>query len=174
MDDQFINYLGRLESMAFFSGYPLLYAFLFLIAGNFKSASKRKYPLFPLLPFAYALVGTLYLALQLRNLYPDYSLFNIKQSIGQPYLTIWGISAMIFWIPSLAGKPILSLLHSFVFFYFLVKDILTQLFVVSADKHILRNEMKLFTDSLLLNIVAMVAIILLNLILIRLKRLKKS
>ena len=57
MDETFFAYLQRLEMMAFFSGYPLIYAVVLFIAGNqqFKSWFKRR--LLSLLPYAYALVG---------------------------------------------------------------------------------------------------------------------
>jgi hypothetical protein len=39
-----------------------------------------------------------------------------------------------------------------VFFSFLLKDILLQTITASADKNIVRNDMKIYTDSLLLNL----------------------
>lgn len=158
MEDTFFKYLQRLELIAFFSGYPLIYAIVFFIIGNRPSNNNWKDKIVGLLPFAYALVGTLYLGLQLRKLYPDYSIENLKQSVHQPFLFGWGMLALVFWIPSVARKPVLSLLHSFVFFYLLIKDLFFQLPAFATDKNIVRNDMKLYTDSLLLNIGALAAV----------------
>ncbi|MGZ8541503.1 MAG: hypothetical protein ACXWV6_12680 [Chitinophagaceae bacterium] len=174
MEDTFFNYLHRLELIAFFSGYPLIYALVFFIAGKKPSKNKLKGKIFFLLPFAYALVGTLYLGLQLKNLYPDYSFENMKQSFHQPFLIGWGLLATLFWIPAMAKKPVLSLLHSFVFFFFLIKDLFFQLPAFEADRNIVRNDMKLYTDSLLLNLGALITITLIYYILSRLKDRKES
>jgi hypothetical protein len=152
MDDSFFAYLQRLELMAFFSGFPLLYAVIMVMAGNKQSKTSFRNRLVPLLPYAYALTGTLFLGLQLRNLYPDYSIENIKNNFPQPWLMAWGALSVLFWIPAFAKKPFFSLLHSLVFFFFLLKDIIRQFSASTADKNLVRNDMKIYTDSLLLNL----------------------
>lgn len=161
MNNNFFVYLQQLEMMAFFSGYPLLYAFIFFILGNKQSKPDFNKKIASLLPLAYALVGTLYLGLQLKNLYPDYSFENIKLSMQQPLLVIWGLLSIFFWIPVLGKKPFFSLIHSLVFFFFLVRDLFLQSSTSSPDKNIIRNDMKIYTDSLLLNIGAFAFIVLL-------------
>jgi hypothetical protein len=173
MDDAFFAYLQRLELMAFFSGYPLLYAGIHFIAGNQPAKKNFKSRIASLLPFAYALVGSLYLGLQFKNLYPDYSIENIKQTL-QPFLKIWGLLAILFWIPALAKRPFVSLLHSLIFFFFLIKDLVVQLAASSADKDMVRNDMKLYTDSLLVNLGALITITLFYFFLIRVKSYKNS
>ncbi len=168
MDNNFFAYLQLLELMAFFSAYPLLYAIINVIAGNSKKEVLKKLPSFQ--PYAYALVGSLYLGLQLKNLYPDYSIENISASVQQPFLTIWALLCLLFWIPALAKKPVISLLHSFVFFFFLLRDLFSQLFGSTTDKNILRNEMKVYTDSLLLNLGAFSIIVILSLLFTRYKK----
>ena len=153
MDGNFFSYIERLELLAFFSAYPLLYALINVIAGNSTRKVLKKIP--SLLPYTYALVGTLYLGLRLKNLYPDYSFENIRSSVQHPVLTIWALFSILFWIPALTRKPVISLLHSLVFFFFLLKDILSQLFTSGADKNIIKNDMKLYTDSLILNLGAL-------------------
>lgn len=162
MDNSFFVYLQQLELMAFFSGYPLIYAVTFFIAGNQLLKNNFKSRMVSLLPFAYALVGTLYLGLQLKNLYPDYSIENIKLTIQRPYLIIWALLSILFWIPALGKKTVLSLIHSLVFFFFLVRDLFLQLSTSSADKNIVRNDMKIYTASLLLNLGAIALIVLLS------------
>ena len=169
MNDSFFEYLHRLELMAFFSGYPLIYILVFFISGNPPSKSRLKGKLFSFLPYAYALVGTLYLGLQLKNLYPVYSMQNIKQVLQPAFLIVWGLLAILFWIPVLAKKPVLSLLHSLVFFYFLVRDIFFQLQAHAIDENIVRNDMKLYTVSLLLNVGGLITITLMHFLSIRFK-----
>lgn len=157
MDNSFFAYLQQLEMMAFFSAYPLVYAFINVLTGNSKKEIIARFP--SLLPYAYALVGALYLGLQLKNLYPDYSIEHIKEEIQQPILYIWALLSILFFIPALAKKPVISLLHSFVFFFFLLKDLFSQMFGSAPDKNILKNEMKVYTDSLLLNLGAFIFVV---------------
>jgi hypothetical protein len=168
MGDHFFSYLKQLELMAFFSAYPLVYAVINVFTGNSKKETLKRFP--SLLPYAYALTGLLYLGLQLKDLYPDYSFENIRSSFQQPILTIWALLSLLFWIPAVSKKPVLSLIHSLVFFFFLLKDLLTQLFTSSADKNILRNDMKVYTDSLLVNGGAFAFVVLLSFLLIRFKK----
>lgn len=174
MDDTFFAYLQRLELLAFFSGYPLLYVVILFIAGNQQSKRTLKSRIVSMLPYTYALVGTLYLGLQLKNLYPDYSFENIKLTMQQPCLIIWGLLSILFWLPTLAKKSFLSLLHSLVFFFFLVRDLFLQLSASSADKNIVRNDMKIYSVSILLNLIALILVTLIYLLITRIKRPKRS
>ena len=168
MDDSFFSYLQRLELLAFFSGYPLLYAIVVFIAGKERSETAIKGRIVSMLPYGYALVGTLYLGLQIRNLYPDYSFENIKLTIQDPFLISWGLLSIFFWIPVVSKKPVVSLLHSLVFFFFLIKD----LFIHSTDKSVIRNNMNIYTTSLLINIAAFAFLVLLSFLFNRPKKVK--
>ncbi len=174
MDNSFLAYLQRLEMMAFFSGYPLIYSLILFVAGNKQSKNNSRSSLVSFLPFSYALVGTLYLCLQLKNLYPDYFIGNIKLTVQLPYLKIWGLFSILFWLPALGRKTVLSLVHSFVFFFFFVKDLFFQLSGLSADKNIVRNDMKIYTVSLLLNLAAFALIILIFFLFTRSRKLLRS
>lgn len=162
MGNSFFEYLQQLELMVFFSGYPLVYAVAIVFFGNQQLKNNFKSRIVSLLPFAYALSGTLYLGLQLKNLYPDYSIENIKQTVQLPFLMVWGLLSILFWIPALGKKIVVSLIHSLVFFFFLVSDVAIQLLSTAADKDMIRNDMKIYTVSLLLNIVAFSLIVLLS------------
>jgi hypothetical protein len=157
MDNSFFAYLERLELLGFFSAYPLLYAVVNVITGNSKREVLKKLP--SLLPYAYALVGLLYLGLQLKNLYPDYSFKNINLSVQQPLLKIWAILSLVFFFSPLAKKPVFSLLHSLIFFFLLLKDLIVQS-SAGGDRHIIKNDMKIYTDSLLLNLGSIIIVIL--------------
>jgi hypothetical protein len=58
MDSSFFEYIQQLEKMAFFSGYPLVYAVVFFIAGEKNLRTGYKKRIVSVLPYAYALVGT--------------------------------------------------------------------------------------------------------------------
>ncbi len=162
MDTSFFQYMQQLELMAFFSGYPLIYAVVNFATGN--QHDKRNFwgRSAALLPVSYALVGTLYLGLQLKNLFTDPpSVESIQFSTQLTWLVIWALLSITFWIPALRRKPVLSLLHSLVFFFSLLRDLFLQFISSSADENIIRNDMKIYTDSLLLNLGSIGFIILL-------------
>jgi len=152
MGDGMIEYLQQLEMMAFFSGFPLLYAIVSVAAGYLQKNPGLKKKLISLLPYTYAIVGSLFIGLQIRNLYPNYDFDNIKNSIFHPFLFLWASLSILFWLPLINKKTVLSLLHSLVFFFILLKDLLKSISQTPAeDKSIVRNDMKIYTDSFLLN-----------------------
>ena len=169
MEDTFFAYLHRLELLAFFSGYPLLYAVIVFIAGKERSKTTIKGRIVSMLPYGYALVGSLYLGLQLKNLYPDYSFKNIELTMEDPFLISWGLLSILFWIPTLSKKPVLSLLHSLIFFFFLARDLFFHSFY-QVDKMVVGNNMNIYTNSLLINMAAFAFIVLISYLFIRRKR----
>ena len=158
MHESFFDYLQRLELMAFFSAYPLVYAIVSFFAGNKPSKHNLKGKLFFLLPYSYALVGTLYLGFQLKNMYPEFPMLNLLEYIRPPWLMLWGLLSMLFWIPALSKRPMVSLLHSFVFLFILIKDLFFRLPRFAPDMTIVRNDMKLYTGSLLINVGTLIVV----------------
>lgn len=158
MGTDFLSYMQHLEMMAFFSGYPLVYAVILYLSGENHIKNYFSSGSILLMPFAYALIGTLYLGLQLKNFYPDYSIENISHRIQQPFPVIWGILATLFWTPSLARKNVLSLLHSLVFLFLFIKDIFTASSASQQDDSLLKNDMKIYTTSLILTVAALVTV----------------
>ncbi len=165
------SYFEKLELIGFFSAYPLIYALVHVVSG-YQTNELIKKRLTAALPYAYALVGLLYLGYQLKNLYPDYSFSNITSSIYYPFLKIWAIISLIFWIPFFSRKPVFSLIHSLLFMYLLCRDILSNAFSSNSDRNIIRNDMKVYTDSLLLNAGAFLVILLLTYFIIRIRKRK--
>jgi hypothetical protein len=159
MGNTLFAYIQQLELMAFFSGYSSLYAIILVFEGNKESGNNFKKRVVPALPLAYALVGTLYLGLQLKNFYLSYSSGNIIQAFHHPFLMIWGLLAILFWIPLFRKKESLSLFHSLVFFFILVKDISLQIFS-PVDGNILKNDMRIYTVSFLLNLASFILMVL--------------
>jgi hypothetical protein len=152
MDNSFFAYLQQLELMAFFSGYPLIYAIVIVFAGKKPGENSFANRAVSVLPFAYALVGTLFLGFQLKKLYPDYSFENINSTLHMPWLVLWGLLSILFWIPAIGKKKFLTLIHSLVFFFFLVKDLFIQLSASSANSDMIKNDKNIYTTSLLLNL----------------------
>ncbi len=171
MDDSFFIYLDRLELMAFFSGYTLIYSIIRSLADTERIKKMSQINISSILPNAYALVGILYLGLQLKNLYPDYTWAHIAAANPEPYLKIWGLLSILFFIPALNKKPVFSLLHSLVFFFFLVRDLFQNAFQF-FDKGVVKNDMKIYTISLLINMTAFIFIALVFFLYIRFKKIE--
>ena len=154
MDNSFITYLQRLELIGFFSGYALLYSIIIFWAGNNRSQNSLRSRAASLLPYAYALAGTLYLGLQLKEFF-----LNNDPNMAFPFLKIWGLLSILFWIPALNKKTVFSLIHSLVFLFLPIRDIFLQKISSTPDNSLLRNDMKIYTASLLLNLVCLLLIL---------------
>src|SRR5579863_8334717 len=123
MDNGLLSYLQKLELIGFFAGYPLIYAVVVFLGDSIKDKRGIMARVVSLLPFAYALVGVLFLGFQLKKLYPDYSMGHLKQAIQQPFLITWALTSILFWVPALSKKKVLSLVHSLIFFLLPVTDL---------------------------------------------------
>lgn len=167
MDENFWSYLSHLELLAFFSGYPLLYAVITFLLGKYTNELGNRKNFVKALPIAYALVGVLYLGLQIRNLYPDYSINNLSINLQPIFLKIWAILSILFFIPLFRKKTVISLLHSLIFFSLLVKDLYLYSFEPAEE---IKNVMKIYTDSLLLNGAVFLIVMLVVYALIKLKK----
>ena len=159
MNDSFIVYIERLELLTFFSGYPLVYALTLFIAGNRpKQQSHFINALLPSLPRAYALTGSIFFLLFVRVMIIQSGIPNMVPGFDITPWKVWGLLACLFWIPVLARKPYYSLLHSLVFFALFVKDLINGI-PAASGKDILANDMKVYTVSLVLNILCLLTIL---------------
>lgn len=149
MGGDFWTYLSRLELIGFFAGYPLVYALVHVLSKSVPGKKTFFARLLLALPLSYALCGTLYLGLQLKNMYPDYSPAAWGAVFSQ-WLKIWGLLALLFWLPFFRNKSVWSLVHSLVVFFFLVKDLWMHL-NDDLGREFIKNDMMLFTGSLLLH-----------------------
>jgi hypothetical protein len=162
MGSSIFTYVQQLEMLVFFSGYPLVYYFVRFLRRYAPFKNVRGAGFISILPFAYALIGALYLGLLLKNLYPGYTIENIRHRIQQPYLIIWALLSILFWIPAIPQRQILSILHSLVFFFIIVKDLFFQLTGYISDPNILRNDMKAYTVSVALNLASFILLAILS------------
>jgi hypothetical protein len=148
MGESLVKYVEWVELQTFFSGYILVYVLVFWskiyprFAGLFKNNLLKK------LPLAYALTGTFYLGLQLKNAYPD---FQVHLS----FLKIWGLTSILFWIPALQRKPMYSFIHNSIFFILLVYDSCAQLISPSGSRDFAMNNIKIYCISFLINLTAL-------------------
>lgn len=152
MADNFFAYLEQLELMGFFAGYPILYALVMVLAGNEVFRKRLRITPAGALSVTYAIVGTLYLGMQLRILYLNAQTTGYQFAGYFSLLRIWGLLAVLFWLPVLRKRPGLALLHSLVFFLLLARDLVVHLLRFSDKQDAIRNEMSVYTDSLLLNL----------------------
>ncbi len=155
-------YLQQLEQLAFFSGYPLVYALIAAIKSKKVNSTSITNKAFNLLPVVYAIDGILYVGLLLRNFYPNYSYEYLSSQIQIPFFVFWAVSSILFFIPWLRKITVLSLLHSLVFFYVIIKNYYIQLTAIETDKTVLKNYMNVYIDSLLLNSIILILLLLIS------------
>lgn len=159
MTDGFLVYIERLGLITFFSGYPLVYALVHFVAGkNPETRSRFSSRLVRNLPLAYALAGTMYFLFWIREILIQSGIKNVEPGFNLSPLKVWALGAVLFWIPTLAKRPVVSLLHSLVFFILLFKDIITG-FGSETGKDIVANDMKVYSISLVLNVLSLIFVL---------------
>ena len=173
MDNSFFAYLQQLEILVFFSGYPLIYLLINSLGRLQGIGVNFRKRILSVLPYTYALIGTLFLGFEVKNISPDFTIAHILERIQHPFLFGWGILSLIFWIRIVNRVSWLSLIHSLVFLFFILKDILVNETTSVEDHGFLKNNMRVYTISLLLNLAALVVIYFLS-FLIKAKRGKVS
>lgn len=144
MGTDLLTLLQRWELLAFFAGYPLLYTLVSFVAGHrpgISGAGRLKLP--AALPAGYAMAGTLFLL---------FLVWRANRPVNESItlLRIWAVLAALFWLPPLRRSPLLSLLHSLVFFGLVVQDLISGFSSLSGRDGI-RNDMTIFSLSFLLN-----------------------
>ncbi|MGN6195238.1 MAG: hypothetical protein ACTHOB_09885 [Ginsengibacter sp.] len=161
MGNGFFKYVQQLELFGFFSGYSLLFVLILFWAGDKHVESNFKKRLLSVLPYSYALIGTLYIGQLTRNFFESDMAGHVLSNIYNPFLTAWALLSILFWMRAFSNKKYLSLLHNLVFFFLLVRDVIMQIFS-SGYIDILKNDMKIYTMSLLLNAGSFTVLLLLS------------
>lgn len=152
------TYLARLEVMIFFAGFTLVYAVVkFLAHDSFAGPKSFLANLARMLPYAYATNAVLFIGWMARKQYFEYAAGHSFFEIYHPYLVVWGILALLFWFPLFNKKPILCFVHSFVFLYFILRDIVFfQLGKITKD--MLGNDMNILSHSMLLSVCSLAVV----------------
>jgi hypothetical protein len=148
MGNDLFGMIERFEIIVFFAGYTILYCLLnYLWIKPYLFIEKLK----SVLPLGYALSSTLFLGYFLRKIYQNHILGNAELQFYHPFLIAWGMMALFFWFPFFRKSPSLSLMHSFMFLFYILSDLVISLF---GDKDILviRNNMNILTASFLINV----------------------
>ena len=158
MDAPFFAYLQQLEILVFFSGYPLIYLLINSLGSVQGIGVNFRKRILSVLPYTYALIGTLFLGFEVKNISPDFTITHLHERIQHPFLFWWGILSLIFWIRIVNRASWLSLIHSLVFLFLILRDILVKGTASYADNSFLKNNMRIYTISLLLNLVALVVV----------------
>lgn len=157
MNDDFFLYLEKLEYLVFFSGYPILYALIMAMQQTDAAKNRFLSLMARLLPYGYALTGTLYLGYCADKLYPDMSWQSWKLLLSHSWLTPWAISVNLFWIRLLSRKNLISLLHSLPFLYLLISD-LARYYADKGGISRPTNEMRMYGISILIHVVILLFI----------------
>ena len=159
MDDSILIYFERLELMAFFSGYVAIYIFLNAFTNSKKTRlSKTSKRLLSLLPYSYTLTAILFWGYVLRNLFPEYTVHHYLAQFNAPFWQLIALASILSWVPIFRKKGYYSLLHSLFFFGFLLIDF--YYFIIGNNgPELLQKDMKVFTDSLLLNLSTLIVIV---------------
>jgi hypothetical protein len=151
MEQSLISYLQQLEILVFFCGHTLLY----LVVNSLNSIPSInvvfKKRIRWALPYSYAMAGVLFIGFEMRNMYPDLSPLHFLQRFQNPFLFFWAMSTLLFWLRTIHKFIWISFLHSLVFFYFLIKDLIWNNSGGMADIHLARNNMNIYFISLLLH-----------------------
>lgn len=161
MNQDFFQYLEKLELLAFFSGYPLWYAIVKAFSGQRSTETKDRRISGKILPYTYALTATLYAGFCADKLYPDWSFTSWKLLFSHTWLVPWAFTALVFWIPAAGKRTYLSLLHSIPFFFILLSDILHYHFN-SPGSGRPTNEMNMYGISVLIQAVVYCSIYLVH------------
>jgi hypothetical protein len=153
MGTDLMTLFQRFELLTFFAGYPFLYIMVSLLAvgrwGVFGIGTQKS---LMLLPTSYAMVGTLFLLFLVWQA-------NRSASFPITLLRMWGVLAMIFWLPALRNRRILPFLHSLVFFGLVALDIIVGL-STPAGRDQIHNDMTICSISFLLHATAFVLLLL--------------
>ncbi len=150
MDNTFFAYLQQLELFVFFSGYPLICLLINSLGTVSFIPSNHITRLKLLLPYTYALAGVLFLGFELKNLYPDLSIEKIAERMQHPFLVIWALLSMVFWIPFFRKRLLVSFLHSLIVFTVFVNELIHAKQAMMEDNSRFLNSMRVYTISILL------------------------
>ena len=88
MEISLAAYIQQMELIAFFAGYPLVFILIQVLANARNKPTPLMNRLKQLLPLAYALTGTLYFGLTVKNILATYSFSNNFQLPENQWLAV--------------------------------------------------------------------------------------
>jgi hypothetical protein len=108
MGFNFIVYFEKLELLAFFSGFPIIFLLVFWCFGSTKKQ------VLSWLPLSYALAGTLYISYVIYN-GASHSLVDLSSLSLITALKTWSLFSLLFWIPFFRKRIAWPFIHSLFF-----------------------------------------------------------
>ncbi len=151
MENDLIVQMAKLELLVFFSGYALIFAIISLLT-DIKSLKPTSLivRLYRLLPLSYAFVGALFLGFVLKSGYENAQFSQVTHLFDVSPLQIIGLLSLLFFIPVFRKLPILSLLHSLIFFFLILKDLVLYL-KEAINTEVIKNDLNILLISISLN-----------------------
>lgn len=140
-----------MEILAFFSGYPLVYV---IVKTSFQSpviSASVKGRMQWALPFSYAIMGLLFVGLELKNNYADLHIQILWSHILNPLIYFWGLISLSFFHPYFRRAPQWSFYHSLFFLFLMLQNIFLEVNNQLVNGDNLHNSLKIYSISLLLN-----------------------
>lgn len=160
MNQSFSIFFDRLTLVAFFSGYPIVYALaMYLIKDvNWKN------PVIPQsikssLSLAYFVVVLLFWGMIIADMFPSITFSKIISFFKDAYSwhKISLIAALVLAFKYFKARPNYALLHSLFFLLLLLEDLLSML-TGHMDKLTMNSEFKLYFYSILLNSIVLLSV----------------
>lgn len=170
----FSIYIEWIELESFFSGFIVLCLIALIVRRFARLSQKLNDAIFRSLPLAYAIVGTLYLGLQLRNSWEDHSLLPLFPGYQYYFLKSWALIALLCWIPFIRRNVLFAILHSSVYFFVMARDLIIAYTGEYDDSSRTSNDWKIFSVSIGLNLVLTLIILLVSHLLDFLRKRKRS
>ena len=161
MENDLIAQMIKLELLVFFSGYALIFTLISLLT-DIKSIQSTSLivSLYRLLPLSYALVGALFLGFILKERYQNVQINQALKFYDLSSLQIVGLLSLLFFIPVFRKLPILSLVHSLIFLFLILKDLILY-FKKVTHIEVIRNDLNILLISILLNVCTLAVVYLL-------------
>lgn len=149
MDHTFFAYLQQLEILAFFSGYAPVYLVVQRVVSlpGINESFKKRVQL--LLPYTYAIAGTLFLGFELKNNFPNFSIARFMERVQDSFLFYWSLLPLACWVPVVRRYPFLSLLHSFAYLLVMIREFVFSGGNAYQNNHFTGNYMRIYSISML-------------------------
>ena len=155
----FFSILWWIYFCIFFTGYPLMFAFLYF-TGKSKSMHRIAEKMYPLLPLSYAFVATCFWILMLCTGRADFIFERIASAIPAMVVILYSLTSLLFWVPKFRKKTYLSLLHSLPFFLLPPSNMLLRItrHKIVAHDYIF-NLLRIYTAAFILYILVIIVLL---------------
>ncbi|MEP6683706.1 MAG: hypothetical protein ABJA35_10615 [Parafilimonas sp.] len=145
----------------FFSGFPLVFTFFFLLAKNKKLHHPVAEKIYPLLPVAYAFVSTCFWILMLFTGRVNFVIEKIAPSPILLIVILWSLSSLLFWLATFRKNIRLSFLHSIPLFLLpFLNMILRRYRNKIVDHDYIISLVKIYTAGIIVYIISIVFLLL--------------